>query len=438
MLLAVGMIVASCTPQANDAPETTIPIDESVTTSLPATSTPSTTPQKELDAPDRGDPNDVASDAFWAAGRFEPAVEPGLYDEDALTTIERWLPEDLVDGLVWEVFTIDSETNVLAVSVIPTVTWRGDPNFVSSLIAALTETPATEVADGIYQGNTANGLVLFAWSTGDGFVVSASTDDGLSVEYLEALALESNAQSVWRSGDCLYIDPDSETLPYAPFPPDLVVPCTGPHNAEVMLSEQTGTEREEFDDGAIEYERNYRCDETYNTIFGSQRNHTPTLTTYMPDEDEWDRGDRYLACVVQLAGVDGPLLVSGMLSERSDLEWVPEVGDCLDMSFAAEAVDCGRPHGYQYLGDASVEFSEWPADGTAAFQAACAPLLDDSVRDGPAAIEIFATGLYAYAFETGDRSVQCMAFATQDGLLVEVAGSFSDVWRVISSDGIAA
>ena len=436
LLLGIGLVAAACTPSGDTFQETTTPDKGTVTTAVEPT-TPTTDPS-EPDPPERGDPNDVASEAFWAAGDFAIAGEPGLYDEDALTAIERWLPEDLVAGLVWEVFTNSPDTNVLAVSVIPTATWRGDPNFVQTLISTLAEADPTEVGDGIFQATTAGGLEMYAWSTGDGFVISASTDSDLSIQYLEALAIESEPQTVWGPDVCIYTDPESETLPYAPFPPDLVVPCNGPHNAEVLLSEQVGTDLDAFDDDVIEYERNYRCDARYNELFGSQKGYKPSLITYMPDEDEWDRGDRYLACVVQLTGMDGPVLLSGYLSERTDLEWTPEVEACLDRSLAPEVIECGRPHGYQYLGDAIVNVSEWPDDGTAAFQEACATLLDDSVRSGPAPVEVFATGLYAYAFESGDRTVQCMAFATQDGLLVDVAGSFSGVWRVVGSGGIAA
>ena len=60
------------------------------------------------------------------------------------------------------------------------------------------------------------------------------------------------------------------------------------------------------------------------------------------------------------------------------------------------------------------------------------------MRTGPARVDVFATGLFPYAFELGDRSVQCLAFAIEDGLLVDVAGSFGEVWRVIGSGGIAA
>ncbi len=214
---------------------------------------------------------------------------------------------------------------------------------------------------------------------------------------------------------------------------------------DVICLQETKAERgqaeidlPEYDDDAIEYHRNYQCDVAYTEVFGSQKDHTPTLITYMPDRDEWDRGDRYLTCVVQIDSIDGLELMTGQMSDRTDLDWNPEAEDCLDRSFAPETVDCGRAHGYQYLGDATVAFDVWPDDGTDAFQDACEDLLDDFVRKGPARVDVFATGLFPYAFELGDRTVRCMAFAVEDGLLVEVAGSFGDVWRVLGSGGIAA
>ena len=243
---------------------------------------------------------------------------------------------------------------------------------------------------------------------------------------------------MWEPSICLYVDPATETLPYAPFPPDISVPCSGPHNTEVLISEQIGTGLTEFDADAIEYDRNYQCDKAYDEVFGAQTDHTPTLVTYMPDSDEWDRGDRYLSCVVQIETIDGPLLFEGAMANRTDLAWDPIPGDCLDRSFAPETVNCGSPHGYQYLGNATVAFDEWPADGTSAFQPACDDLLNEFLRPGETPVDVFATELYAYRFEQGDRSVRCMAFATDGGLLMDVAGSFGDVWRVIGSGGIAA
>jgi hypothetical protein len=85
-----------------------------------------------------------------------------------------------------------------------------------------------------------------------------------------------------------------------------------------------------------------------------------------------------------------------------------------------------------------VTIEDWPGADSAALNDACTPLLDGFVTQGPAEVDVFATGLYPYAFELGDRTVQCMAFAIEDSLLAEVAGSFGGVWRVIGSGGVAA
>lgn len=446
LAVVICLFAVACTPTSTGSSSTTI---EETTTTAPSTSTSdgqgksdgrgkSQSTQKELRPPTTGNPDDVASDAFWPAGDFEVAGDPTLFEEDALEAIERWLPEDLVEGRSWEVFSEGGDTSVLAVSVIPTLTWRGDPNFAPTLISILSEADATEISPGIYQTTTLGGLVLYAWSTGDGFIISSSADQDTAIRYLEMLASESQPQQVWEPGVCLYIDPDTETLPYAPFPPDIVVPCRGSHNAEVLLSRQVGTELTKFDTETIQYDRSYVCDEAYTKEFGPQKTHKPTLITYMPDEDEWDRGDRYLACVVQLETAEGVELFAGPMAELPNLDWNPEPGACFAMTFAPDVVECGGSHGYQYLGDADVTFDDWPTEGASAFEDACVDLLESFVQQGPTKVEVFTTGLFPYAFEQGDRSVRCIAFATEDSLLVPVLGSFDEVWQVISTGGTVA
>jgi hypothetical protein len=78
----------------------------------------------------------------------------------------------------------------------------------------------------------------------------------------------------------------------------------------------------------------------------------------------------------------------------------------------------------------------WPAD-TSRFSAACDELID-SVQDGPARVEAFAMGLYPYAFERGDRTVRCMAFATDGEFLLDVIGGFEGSWTVLDGSGIPA
>lgn len=363
---------------------------------------------------------------------------PDDYETDALSTVQQWLPRSIVDALVWDVFTDGSGSNVLVISVIPALTWRGDPNFVPALLETLTESDAEVVVPGMFKVVVPGGLILFAQSTGDGFMLATSSTPDVAMRYLVDLAAESSPQTVWESGVCLYIDPDTETLPYAPFPKDIVVPCEGAHNAEVLLSRQIGTDLTSYDADTITYERNYGCDKAYSDVFGSQREHTPSLITYMPDEDEWVRGDRYLACVVELRDIDGPRLFTGPMADRSDLAWDPDPGACLDISFAPQVLDCAFRHGSQFIGDVTIDAQQWPSDFSAVFTDACHDLLDDFLSRGPATVDVSASGLGPYGFEQGDRTVRCYAFALVDGQVVDVAGSFDGEWRVIDGSGIAA
>ncbi|MDK1018651.1 MAG: septum formation family protein [Actinomycetota bacterium] len=440
LVVLLALLAVACTP-ASETPTTTAPATSTSVTSPPSTSTSTSTstsiPEDDLKPPETGDPDDVAADAFWGAGTFRLVDDEDLFDEAALRGIERWLPERLVEGLVWEMFTDDDQTSVLVVSVIPALQWRGDPTFLSALVTSRSGVAPTGVEDGIYHAEAPDGLAIHVWSTGDGFIVATSPDPDRAVAYLIALAAETGPQPVWEKGSCLYIDPETEALPYAPFPPDIVVPCSGPHNAEVIESLQVGTGLNQYDEDVVEYERNYVCDRAYSETFGPQKDHTPSLITYMPDSDEWDRGDRYLTCVVQINTLNGPLLVAGHMADRTDLAWSPEPGECFDRTFAPESVSCAVPHAYQYIGNAEVHFDAWPDDGRSAFHDACVEILDSFAKQGPVEIDVTPTGLFPFAFEEGDRSVRCMAFAIEDGALTNVIGAFDETWRTIGSGGIS-
>jgi hypothetical protein len=204
----------------------------------------------------------------------------------------------------------------------------------------------------------------------------------------------------------------------------------------VLVGVTEGTDRETFDGDAIEYQRNFECDEAYTTAFGDQLTHAPGVVTYMPDEDEWDRGDRYLACVVIIDRNEGRQLFSGAMADLDDLDFNPEAGACLSEDLPADTVDCSSPHAYQYLGDATIDADAWPTGDSTLLDDACLPLLD-TLESGPATLDVFPIGLGPFAFETGDRTVRCMAFATVDGFLVEVLGGFEGAWRVLGTDGVA-
>jgi hypothetical protein len=315
------------------------------------------------------------------------------------------------------------------------LTWRGDPGFVPDLIEALTDAEPESPSPGIYTALAPGGAVLHLWSSGDGFVVASSFEPDAAVTYLSGLEQDRQPNPAWSSGDCLFLE-EFEDLPYAPFPRDIVVPCSGAHNAEVLIGATRGTDSDTFDGEAIEHQRNYDCDEAYNGAFGDQLTHAPGLVTYMPDEDEWDRGDRYLACVVIIDRNDGRQAISGPMADRDDLDFNPDIGSCLLDSLPADTVACSSPHVYQYVGTATVDVDTWPSGDSTVFDDACQPLID-TLENGPGTLEVFPIGLGPYAFEHGDRSVRCMAFATVEGFIVDVLGGFDGAWRILGTDGVA-
>jgi len=316
------------------------------------------------------------------------------------------------------------------------MSFRGDPGLVPGLASLGNDAPTVETSPGVYETETEGGLHIFLWSTGDGFLVASSLSDAAAEEYLTLREQARVPLQAWDGESCLYFDPDYG-LPWAPFTHDVVVPCDGAHNAEVLIANQDALSGTTYDGDAVGYQRNYECDEAYENSIGAQRDHTPNMITYMPDSDEWDRGDRYLACVVEVNTNEGPRLTAGPIANQSDLEWNPTQGDCFLGSLAPDPVECSRAHSSEFIGEVSVTLDEWPADSADGFSDVCAPLLD-ALPAGPATIEAFATGLYPFAFENGERRVRCHAFAVVDDVFVEVVGSFTGPWRPLSGDAIPA
>jgi hypothetical protein len=429
LTLGAALVVAACTPTTSSEDTS------STSTEIRTTTTAATDSEGNLIPPEREDPATVAADVLTPIGGFEEVDTPPDTANDLLISIDAWLPPDLVAGDAEIVYTDTDGSMVAVVSVIPELTWRGDPGFVPDLIEALTGTEPDSPAAGIFTADTQGGAVLQLWSSGDGFVVASSLDEDTAVTYLSGLEEDREPSSAWSGGDCLFLE-DTESLPYAPFPRDVVVPCAGTHNAEVLVGFTQGTDSESFDEDAINYQRNYDCDEAYNAAFGDQLTHAPGLVTYMPDEAEWDRGDRYLACVVLLDRNDGRQMFAGAMAGRDDLTFTPDTGACLLDALPADTVACSTPHAYQYAGDASIDAETWPPPDSTVFDEACLPLLD-TLEGGLGKLDVFPVGLGPFAFERGDRTVRCMVFATVDGFLVDVVGGFDGAWRVLGTDGVA-
>lgn len=436
------LVAVACTPGGTIDPPTSstvAPTLSTPSTTIDPANPPTTLPrsdQSEILPPNRGEAVAVARGVLVPVDGFWSVEDPQQYAEDLVFALKSWVPEDLIAGTASAVYEDEAGTSIAVVSVIPSLVWRGDPGFVADLIQVFTGNQLVSPADGIFTVVAASGVVIQMWSTGDGFVAAASPEDNAAVAYLVGLAEIRGPNDVWSTGTCLYLE-DAEDLPYAPFPQDIVVPCEGSHNAEVLLGTKAGTDLETYDADAIEYERNYACDRAYSKTFGSQRTQTPSLVTYMPDAAEWERGDRYLACLVTINTNIGRELVAGPMTELDNLTWAPKVGDCVIRGLPAETTNCQGAHAYQYLGDGTVEADTWPGGADTAFRDACAPLLD-ALSNGPGDLRVLPIGLGPYTFEQGDRTVRCMAFATSNEILIDVIGRFDETWRLLGEGGLAA
>lgn len=445
--LAIALVAVACTPTPIDTSSTTSTGPSTSSTVPPATTStePSTTSsteppvgaEGELLPPERGEADDVAAGALIDVVGFQQDGNPPRLAQDLVIAMQAWLVPDLAEGEVSSIYVRTStDSSVSILSVIPVMQWRGNPNFVQDLIEGISGNDALTPADGVFGTVTAAGAHLFLWSTGDGFLMASAMDPNDALEYLEQRSITSTVNEVWQTGSCLYLE-DGESLPFAPFPPDVIVPCEGAHNAEVLLGRTDGTDLGTYDEETITYDRNYQCDEAYESAFGSQLTQAPSLVSYMPDADEWARGDRYLACVALIRTNDGTKLIAGPMADGEDLTFEPAVGSCIASGLPADTTPCGVVHSYQFLGEVDVVTDSWPTLAGSVYADACAPLLDD-LPPGPAVVDVFPLGLGAYAFEQGDRTVRCMAFASVDGFLTEVIGPFTGVWRIIGDGGISA
>jgi hypothetical protein len=450
VVVLVTLLGAACTSSASptttsEAPPSTTTVPPTTTTTLaPTTTTATVTPA--LLPPTTRDTSDVAADAFRFQEGFTVVLDPTAEDSELTASIDGWMPFVIVDGAAAAIFADDNDNRIAVVSIIPLSGLRANP-YVSYHFATAVDPDVgvPDEADGVLEVESADGETFYLWSEGDGVMIAVSDDNDAARRYLEARRDIDEPNPVWATGDCLYIPQDQPDfygrMPYAPFALDQVVPCIGPHNAEVLLSEFTGTDLDEFDGLEIAYLRSYRCDEVYTEEFGrSQEEYLPSMITYMPDVDEFDRGDRYLACVVILDDVgDTEVLFAGRMADLTDLDWVLEVGACSATSSKFE-LSCDAVHSLQFLGSVTVEFETYPSFDSTDFDDACevfgSGLVEGTATD--AEIRIISGRIQPYQFELGARTVHCFAGAVVGGFAVEVVGSFFEKWSEVDENADAA
>ena len=420
--IVLALVVAACTGDGN--------VEE-----VPAPETTST--EAEDSPPTPAEPTDPSEPVTTAMVARDAIVKPDGYvsiDEVDASSAElvnvglAWLPDAIVAEVAHDVVSSPVDDVVSIVSVIPTPEWRGAPDLPAMLAELLSGSEAVADENRIVATESAEGQPMYLWSTGDGFLIVMSDNADAAAWYLELREAARTPNPVWTTGSCLMV-PEGE-FPYAPFPMDFVVPCSDPHNAEVIAAEFSATTADEFDAEAIETDRTYACDRAYSTTFGPEIDHRPGLVTYMPDEAEWNRGDRYRACVVSITSNGTAEVFEGAMADRDDLEWNLAPGDCLPAAVKAAPMPCASVHVHEFMGLAEVPFDTWPEDGDATFDAACEGYLED-VTEGPVDVGIWAYGLGPFEFEQGARSVRCLAFAIGDTAPTLITGSFTQQWHIV-------
>ena len=160
------------------------------------------------------------------------------------------------------------------------------------------------------------------------------------------------------------------------------------------------------------------------------------LIRYLPDEEEWDKGSRYLACVVYLTGPSGSEQVNGRIDGTDPaLLFDLEVGICV---FDFYPVDCDDPHnGEIFLVGELPDGPNAPRQADAVLDGrlvdACGSAFGTfraGVGEGPGVLDFRAFSDASVAWELGIRTYYCLAGAFDpSGFLLEITGTFAGGWE---------
>jgi hypothetical protein len=323
--------------------------------------------------------------------------------------------------------------------------FRGEPLLAKILAEFWAGAPSTEVS---IAGRTAyreviNGQEWLLWNNDTHLFVLIGPAP--ASETLMQTFMEQPPPYRWRAGDCLdFRDDVEDARPWAPFGQVGLAHCSAEHTFEVIYSEAT-TEGPDapYPDDIVDRSRAV-CADAYLAYTGSRDELTSLigLTNYLPDEDEWARGSRYLACGVYLVGAQGTETVTGRLEGQGpDHPLDMEVGLCLADGYP---VGCALPHNSEVI--AQLEYPAGPdeplpaqADLDDTGQAMCTDALDAyGPTPGDAGLVVDAVFHSTLTWSDGERGFYCVAAAIDPGGgPVDVTGTFDGDWSIFLGGGSA-
>jgi hypothetical protein len=435
-----ALTVVACGPAVEKAasPLPSGTTEVTTTTATPPTgTTPPPGPQLEpLTAPDPFAIAERALDAPLAG------FDPGSGGPGPAGDLERRIAElDLaIQALVWELLT-SGDDQVVAASIYPHADFRGDPNLLPTL-ADLVAGGGGEVTAATVDGTEVLAVEdddtwWYLWGNHTNILMTAGPE-GPARRRIGQLAAFNEAEYVWQAGDCIAIAADDGFgLPYSPHGEDVVVPCDRPHQYEVVAGDGAhlgpGSGVDGPGPGDVYVEALTWCEQEFAEQIGTdQFDSSLEPVQFFPDPLEWERGDRYTACVVMQTEEAMPKLVDVAFAGRGDaLVIARAAGDCHLWTIREPRVDCAEPHDFEYLGEVDALDGRWEAAGETA-AGRCHDLLDavaDVTAEDGVELGVVASTTGPAAWADGDRRAACFAVAEQGGLPVRIAGSVGGDWE---------
>lgn len=242
---------------------------------------------------------------------------------------------------------------------------------------------------------------------------------------------------LWQPGDCLDFSPFDGERPYSPFGTFGLVHCRSDHQYEVLHSETLP----EGPDAPFPDDLPDRVADTCAGAFVAATGVTPIQSRlgyvrYSPDQAEWDRGARYIACVLYLPEDGAPSSIRGRLDpDHPDLVRAYASGMCLrDM----DPVSCSEPHSHEIVAVRTYDAppsAPRPDDPQALFdeldERCAADEAEYGLTEGPVPTAVGSFSDIHFAWNEGTRDYYCVAFAPDEmGVAVEVVGSMTGEWSL--------
>lgn|GEM_PF-3002485 len=430
-------------PAVTAPPSTAPPVD----TAAPDRSTTTTTmPGPVLEPPQAPDPVEIAGAALDA-----PLGDLRAVGEESrlLAILEFRLAEinPVIQSLVWDHLAAGDQ-RVLVASIYPYSELRGDPTLpraMADLIAGEDTAPVPVEGDGFDLVEIElEDAWWYLWANHTHILLTGGPRD-LARSRMAALAAFNADEYLWTAGDCIAIaTADGLGLPYSPYGEEVVVPCDQPHQWEVLAADgaafgdNPGASMPEPDE--VYAGTSEACETGFaELVGGTPFDSSLELVHYMPDALEWERGDRYTACVATVTREAEPTLVDRSFRGEGVAMAVERVaGDCHAWTVREDRVDCEHPHDFEYLGEVTSNAGTWPGRNLRHPLSACEPLLEAAASaeevDG-ATLGTYATVTGPVAWSNGDRRIACFAVAEQSGSPVRIAGSIGDAWEPAGAPG---